>query len=249
MILSLVRNPPFLSHQNCCKTIYPPCNTLCVWAPDYPRTSSTIKSFVLFFQAIRPKLSLLLLPSSISCCEIPSSRSLIFSTSSASNAWIYKVFAGLLVPRSTSASFAPAAAAPFVSSLLPSFLYITQLEIFIIPRSSSSHTKTLHFLVFVVAGSRTQITRLRTQTILAHTRSGNLMRRHGKKKEANKKHNRSKKISTKHHNGCCIHCVSEHRSTETARAFLLQSWERRESLTRQKWVRERERERERVAHS
>ncbi len=80
---SLARNPAFLSHQNCCKTIYPPCNTLCVWAPEYPRTSSTIKSFCLFFQAIRPKLSLLLLPSSISCCEIPSSRSLIFSTSSA----------------------------------------------------------------------------------------------------------------------------------------------------------------------
>ncbi len=97
MILSLVRNPPFLSHQNCCKTIYPPCNTLCVWAPDYPRTSSTIKSFFLFFQAIRPKLSLLLLPSSISCCDIPSSRSLIFSTSSASNAWIYKVLAGLFL--------------------------------------------------------------------------------------------------------------------------------------------------------
>jgi len=70
------------------------------------------------------------------------------------------------------------------------------------------------------------------------------MGRHGKKKEANKKHNRSKKIRTKHHNGCCINCVSEHRSTKAARAFLLQSWERRESLTSQKWVVERERERE-----
>jgi len=75
------------------------------------------------------------------------------------------------------------------------------------------------------------------------------MRRHGKKKEANKKQNRSKKISTKHHNGCCIHCVSEHRSTKTARTFPLQSWERREFLTSQKWVIKRERERESHTHN
>jgi hypothetical protein len=71
------------------------------------------------------------------------------------------------------------------------------------------------------------------------------MGRHGKKKEANKKHNRSKKISTKHHNGCCIYCVSEHRSTKTARAFLVTKLGEERVFDKPKMGgRERERERE-----